>query len=136
MSIGKVGRTSRERLALATLAAGAMFVASPACAQEFVMKFATQTINDVQHEFIKIYKAELEKATNIRIRVDIYPASQLGGAQRQAEGLRLGTIEAATGPADSRPFDLIYCLHFGHQCSLFARSIQQNPACLRRTITP
>jgi len=100
MSIGKVGRTSRERLALATLAAGAMFVASPACAQEFVMKFATQTINDVQHEFIKIYKAELEKATNIRIRVDIYPASQLGGAQRQAEGLRLGTIEAATGPAE------------------------------------
>jgi TRAP-type C4-dicarboxylate transport system substrate-binding protein len=32
--------------------------------------------------------------------VDIYPASQLGGAQRQSEGLRLGTIEAATGPAE------------------------------------
>ena len=64
------------------------------------MKFATLTINDVQHEFIKMYKAELEKATNNRIKVDIYPAGQLGGAPRQAEGLRLGTIEAAIGPAE------------------------------------
>ena len=64
------------------------------------MKFATLTINDVQHEFIKMYKAELEKTTNNRIKVDIYPAGQLGGAPRQAEGLRLGTIEAASGPAE------------------------------------
>jgi TRAP-type transport system periplasmic protein len=100
MAIGEVGVKARARLAFAAMAAGAVFVAGPACAQEFVMKFATQTINDVQHEFIKLYKAELEKATNNRIRVDIYPASQLGGAQRQSEGLRLGTIEAATGPAE------------------------------------
>ena len=64
------------------------------------MKFATLTINDVQHEFIKLYKAELENATNNRIRVDIYPAGQLGGAPRQSEGLRFGTIEAATGPGE------------------------------------
>ena len=64
------------------------------------MKFATLTINDVQHEFIKMYKAELEKATNNRIKVDVYPAGQLGAAPRQAEGLRLGTIEAASGPAE------------------------------------
>src|SRR5262245_27274556 len=79
--------------ALMTLGAGV------ACAQAFVMKFATQPINDMQHEYIKMYKAELEKATN-RIRVEIYPASQLGGAQRQVEGLRLGTIEAAIGPSE------------------------------------
>jgi TRAP-type C4-dicarboxylate transport system substrate-binding protein len=64
------------------------------------MKFSTLTINDVQHEFIKMYKAELEKITNGRIRVDIYPAGQLGNAQRQSEGLRLGTIDAATGPGE------------------------------------
>src|SRR5262245_23496790 len=64
------------------------------------MKFATLTINDVQHEFIKMYKAELEQATNNRIKVEIYPAGQLGAAPRQAEGLRLGTIEAASGPAE------------------------------------
>ena len=64
------------------------------------LKFATQTLNDMQHEFMKLYKAELEKVTNNRIKVEIYPASQLGGAQRQTEGLRLGTIEAAIGPPE------------------------------------
>ena len=85
---------------LAVLAAGLAFAATPVRAQEFVMKFATQTINDLQHEYIKVYKRELEKATNNRIRVDVYPASQLGAAQRQTEGLRLGTIEGAIGPAE------------------------------------
>ncbi len=56
--------------------------------------------NDVQHEYIKVYKGELEQATNNRIKVEIYPASQLGGAPRQTEGLRLGTIEAAIGPPE------------------------------------
>jgi len=68
--------------------------------QLIVMKFATLTINDVQHEYMKNFKATLEKRTNNRIRVDLYPAAQLGGAPRQTEGLRLGTIEAATGPAE------------------------------------
>lgn len=86
--------------AAATLPLALVLSAEAARAQDFVMKFATQTINDMQHEYIKIYKTELEKATNNRIRVDIYPASQLGGAQRQVEGLRLGTIEAAIGPSE------------------------------------
>src|SRR5205823_13549742 len=72
----------------------------PAAAQEFTLKFATQTLNDMQHEYIKVFKTELEKATNNRIQVGVYPASQLGGAQRQTEGLRLGTIEAAIGPVE------------------------------------
>jgi TRAP-type C4-dicarboxylate transport system substrate-binding protein len=68
--------------------------------QQIVMKFATLTINDVQHEYMKNFKAELEKATNNRIKVELYPAGQLGGAPRQTEGVRLGTIEAALGPAE------------------------------------
>jgi TRAP-type C4-dicarboxylate transport system substrate-binding protein len=64
------------------------------------MKFATQTLNDVQHEYIKVFKREIEKVTNGRIKVGIFPASQLGGAQRQSEGLRLGSIEAAIGPGE------------------------------------
>jgi TRAP-type transport system periplasmic protein len=47
-----------------------------------------------------MYKAELEKATNGRIKVEIYPAGQLGNAQRQSEGLRIGTIEGAVGPGE------------------------------------
>lgn len=92
-----------RRLALtATAAVPLLFTASAGNAQPqpIVMKFATLTINDVQHEYIKNFKAELEKATNNRIRVELYPAGQLGGAPRQTEGVRLGTIEAATGPAE------------------------------------
>jgi TRAP-type C4-dicarboxylate transport system substrate-binding protein len=88
-------------LGSATLAlAGLMLGPAPARAQDFVMKFATLTLNDLQHEYIKVFKREIEKATNNRIRVDVYPAGQLGGAPRQTEGLRLGTIEGAIGPAE------------------------------------
>jgi TRAP-type C4-dicarboxylate transport system substrate-binding protein len=68
--------------------------------QQFVMKFATQTLNDVHTEYMRAYKEALEKATNGRIRVELYPAAQLGAAPRQVEGLRLGTIQAAIGPAE------------------------------------
>ena len=86
--------------------AGAIAVAAlslprgPSQAQQFTMKFATLTLNDVQHENIKLYKEELEKVTGGRIKVEVYPAGQLGGAPRQTEGLRLGTIEAAIGPPE------------------------------------
>jgi C4-dicarboxylate-binding protein DctP len=81
-------------------AAAVALVPTPSRAQQITMKFATLTINDVQHEYIKTYKAEIEKATNNRIKVEIYPAGQLGGAPRQTEGVRLGTIEAAIGPSE------------------------------------
>src|SRR5262245_65490657 len=84
----------------AAMVAGLVLAPQPSRAQEFTMKFATQTINDMQHEYIKVYKTELEKATNNRIKVEVYPASQLGGAPRQTEGLRLGTIEAAIAPVE------------------------------------
>jgi TRAP-type C4-dicarboxylate transport system substrate-binding protein len=83
-----------------SIAAGLTLGAVPAHAQTFNMKFTTLTLNDVQHEYIKIYKREIEKATNGRIKVGIFPAGQLGGAARQTEGIRLGTIEAAIGPAE------------------------------------
>ena len=95
-------RRSRTVALAATLAACCVLAlaASPSQAQEFTMKFATLTINDMQTEFIKLYKDELEKATGGRIKVEIYPGGQLGGAPRQTEGLRLGTIEAAMGPPE------------------------------------
>jgi TRAP-type C4-dicarboxylate transport system substrate-binding protein len=105
MACQRVHSATRRQLGralVATLAVvgGAMLPAEPSRAQDVTMKFATLTMNDIQHEFIKMYKAELEKTTNNRIKVEIYPAGQLGSAQRQAEGLRLGTIEAASGPAE------------------------------------
>src|SRR5262245_14039389 len=100
--VAELRRTAKgAALGTALGIAGALaLLATPAAAQDFKMKFATLTINDIQHEYLKMYKAELEKATNGRIQVEIFPAGQLGGAPRQTEGLRLGTIEAAMGPAE------------------------------------
>jgi TRAP-type C4-dicarboxylate transport system substrate-binding protein len=85
-------------------ALSSFFIAAPcadfARAQDFVMKFGTQTINDLQHEYLKVYKAELEKATNGKIKVEVYPASQLGLFPRMLEGVRLGTIEGLLAPAE------------------------------------
>lgn len=92
-------RSVARLIAGATALAGLMAASGPSQAQT-VMKFATLTINDMQHEYIKLYKEEIEKVTGGRIKVEIYPAGQLGGAPRQTEGLRLGTIEAAIGPSE------------------------------------
>lgn len=74
--------------------------ASSAAAAEFTMKFGTATFNDTQHQFIKFYKEAIEKASNGRIEVGIYPRSELGPIPRMIDGLQLGTIEAYIGPAD------------------------------------
>ena len=93
-------RPGLGRLSIIALAMAFALAAGPSYAQQVVMKFATLTLNDMQHEYIKVYKTEIEKATDGRIQVQIYPAGQLGGAPRQTEGLRLGTIEAAIGPSE------------------------------------
>src|SRR5688572_4205826 len=75
-------------------------LATAAAAQNFTMKFGTATVNEPQHEYIKIYKEEIERRSGGRIKVEIYPQSQLGPIPRQIEGLQLGTIEGFIGPAD------------------------------------
>jgi TRAP-type C4-dicarboxylate transport system substrate-binding protein len=86
---------------VAALACGlGAFGALPAAAADFVMKFGTATINETQHQFIKFYKDEVEKASNGRIEVQIYPASQLGPIPREIEGVQLGNIQGYIGPVD------------------------------------
>ncbi len=86
-------------LALAS-ALACLTSAAPAAAAEFVMKFGTATINETQHQFIKFYKEEVEKASGGRIEVQIYPASQLGPIPREIEGVQLGSIQGYIGPVD------------------------------------
>jgi TRAP-type transport system periplasmic protein len=93
--------TLNLRLPLAAAAAGfALCLATALHAQTFTMKFGTATVNEPQHEYIKIYKEEIEQRSGGRIKVEIYPQSQLGPIPRQIEGLQLGTIEGFIGPAD------------------------------------
>ena len=92
--------TKPIRLASILAVAALAMSVSTASAAEFTMKFGTATFNDTQHQFIKFYKEALEKASNGRIEVGIYPRSELGPIPRMIDGLQLGTIEAFIAPAD------------------------------------
>jgi TRAP-type C4-dicarboxylate transport system substrate-binding protein len=98
---GSCGCRGSKLAAVAVAAALAWCAPSlPATAADFVMKFGTATINETQHQFIKFYKEELEKASGGRIEVQIYPASQLGPIPREIEGVQLGNIQGYIGPVD------------------------------------
>ena len=75
-------------------------LAAPAGAAEFVMKMGTATQNETQHQFLKMYKEALEKASGGRIEVQVYPNSQLGPIPREIEGVQLGSIQGYIGPVD------------------------------------
>jgi TRAP-type C4-dicarboxylate transport system substrate-binding protein len=88
-------------------AAGALIlsslVAAPAARaadKTFVMKLATATINDTQHEWLRRFAAAVEKDSDGRIKAEIYPASQLGPIPRQIEGVQFGSIQAFIGPPE------------------------------------
>ena len=93
-TIGKGLTSALSGLALS------MAVAMPTMAADFVMKISTPTINDLQHEWMKRFETELEKATEGRIDVQLFPASQLGPIPNVIEGLQLGTIEANITPSE------------------------------------
>ena len=74
--------------------------ATISAAADFTMKIGFVTINDQNQQWANWYKEAVEKGSNGRIEVQIYPASQLGPVPRQIEGIQLGTIEAVLLPAD------------------------------------
>jgi len=92
--------TRKSFLQSALAAACGVLLALPAAAQQVTMKVGAATVNDAQHEWMKQFKARVEKSSAGRIKVDIYPASQLGPIPRMIEGLQLGTVEVFLGPTD------------------------------------
>jgi TRAP-type transport system periplasmic protein len=76
------------------LSAGIAMPSILAAQQVFTIKFASATINDVQHEYQKRFKERVEAKSGGRIKVEIYPASQLGPIPSMVDGVTLGTIEA------------------------------------------
>src|ERR1700676_1669196 len=87
-------------LVLPCLALAVLAPTAPAAAADFVMKMGCATMNEGQHQFLKFYKEEVEKASGGRIEVQVYPASQLGPIPREIEGVQLGTIQGYSGPVD------------------------------------
>jgi C4-dicarboxylate-binding protein DctP len=67
---------------------------TPAAAQQFTMKLSAPTVNDMNIEWMKAMKAGVEPRSGGRIKVELYPANQLGQIPRTVEGVALGTIEA------------------------------------------
>jgi TRAP-type C4-dicarboxylate transport system substrate-binding protein len=65
-----------------------------------VMKLATATLNDGQHEWMKRFAAAIETKSGGRIKAELYPASQLGSIPRMIEGTQLGSIQVWVGPPE------------------------------------
>jgi len=59
----------------------------------FVMKISVATLDDGLHQYAKNYAAAIETDSGGRIKAEVYPASQLGSIQRQAEGVQFGAIQ-------------------------------------------
>lgn len=77
-----------------------MGAATVAPAAEFTMKIGFGTANDIQHQWANWYKEEVEKRSNGRIEVRIFPRAVLGTGPAMMQGTQTGTIEAYTSPTD------------------------------------
>ena len=86
--------TRRALLGAASASAASALLPFDAGAQApVVMKVASATINDVIFFWMKQFKTAVEARAAGRIKVELYPASQLGAIPRMVEGVALGTIE-------------------------------------------
>jgi TRAP-type transport system periplasmic protein len=97
----------RGILAQAALAAGALVLslalhsgAARAQDQTYVMKITLPTLHDTVHQVALNWAAAIEKDSGGRIKVQVYPASQLGSIPRQIEGVQFGSIQAALIPPE------------------------------------
>lgn len=68
-------------------------IAPLARAQSFTMKLSSTASADLDIDWLNAYKANIEAATQGKVKGQVYPASQLGTAQRTIEGVSMGTIE-------------------------------------------
>jgi len=75
---------------------GAMAMATSAMAAPlYTMKLTTTTSADGCVEWLQTLKKNIDATSDGRIKVEVYPAGQLGSAQRTIEGVAMGTIEVA-----------------------------------------
>jgi C4-dicarboxylate-binding protein DctP len=98
MHYRKLSRLSAPAAAL--LAAALFGFASPGQAADYTLKYGVVTQGEMQHLYGLKLKEVLEKATNGRVEVKVFPGGQLGTPAAHIEGLQLGTIEGYANPAD------------------------------------
>jgi TRAP-type C4-dicarboxylate transport system substrate-binding protein len=82
------------------LALAIMSGASAADDKAHLMKIALATLDDALHQYARNYAAAVENGSGGRIKVEIYPASQLGSIARQTEGVQFGAIQCQIVPPE------------------------------------
>ena len=77
---------------IAALVCGAVLSSGAADAAERLRVAGNFPADHTATEAMEVFKTELEKATDGAIKVDLFPAMQLGGAQENVDQVRSGTI--------------------------------------------
>lgn len=72
----------------------------PASAQQVVIKFGHPLIRSALDNWAETFRDRLANRVGNRVKVEIYPGSQLGAIPRMVEGAQLGTIEMIGMPPE------------------------------------
>jgi TRAP-type transport system periplasmic protein len=100
MGVSQHGGAARACIAALLLSLAMTPDARAADDKSFVMKISIATVGDAVHQFAKDYAATIEKDSGGRIKTEIYPSSQLGSIQQQAEGVQFGAIQCQILPPE------------------------------------
>lgn len=90
----------RRLFVFPALAAALALPATAHAQAPIVMKLGTATINDAQHEWMKRFADIVHREAGGKIKVEIYPSSQLGGSPRMVEQTQTNTIQGVVGPPE------------------------------------
>jgi len=98
----RFNRRTFRKLVQTVVAAVGVCVAAGAYAQnpEYVVRLGSPTMNDTVHHWMKLFKEGVEKRTEGKMRIDLFPASQLGPIPRQIEAVQFGAQEMYTVPPE------------------------------------
>lgn len=66
----------------------------------YVVRLGSPTMNDTVHHWMKLFKEGVEKRSEGKMRIDLFPASQLGPIPRQIEAVQFGAQEMYTVPPE------------------------------------
>ncbi len=75
-----------------------LLVSAPIAAQPVTMKIGHATTKGAYDNWADTFKAGLAKRVGDRIKVEVYPLSQLGAIPAMVQGVQLGTIEMVMTP--------------------------------------
>jgi TRAP-type transport system periplasmic protein len=96
----KAGYCAARAMIATTVITAASIPALHAETSPIVVKLATPTLNDGQHEWLKRFAAAIDKKSSGRMKGEIYPASQLGAIPRMIEATQLGSIQIFIAPPE------------------------------------